>query len=93
MGHIEHSVDNIERIGQHQNGTGRFEYPLEENPVVQIMQIVFLDKELYQLVGCYKGQNKTGNGQYHRFRKLPYEGKYPGVPCEGTEKVDSTAYV
>ena len=45
------------------------------------MQIVFLDKELNQLVGCYKGQNKTGNGQYHRFRKLPYEGKYPGVPC------------
>ena len=44
------------------------------------MQVVLLDNELDQLIGGNKGEDQTGNRQYHRFRKLPYEGKDPGVP-------------
>ena len=54
MRHIKHGHDDIESVGQNQNGAGRFEYPLEEDPVVQIMQVVLLDNELDQLIsGSY----------------------------------------
>ena len=45
------------------------------------MQVVLLDNELDQLIGGNKGEDQTGNRQYHRFRKLPDQGEHPGVPC------------
>ena len=38
------------------------------------MQVVLLDNELDQLIGGNKGEDQTGNRQYHRFRKLPDQG-------------------
>ena len=81
LGHIEHGHDDVESVGQNQNGAGRFEDPLEKDPVVQIMQVVLFDNELDQLIGGNKGEDQTGNRQYHRFRKLSYQGEHPGVPC------------
>ena len=80
LGDIKDRHHDIKCVGENKDSAGGFEYPLEENPVVQIVQIVLFNNELDQLIGGNKGQNQTGNRQYHRFGKLPYEGKDPGVP-------------
>ena len=61
LGHVKYRVYDIEGVGEDKNGAGGFEDPLEEDPVVQIMKIVALYDHLDQLIGCYKGQDHTGN--------------------------------
>ena len=40
LGHVEHRHNDIERVGQNEDGAGRFEYPLEENPIVQVQCVL-----------------------------------------------------
>lgn len=52
---IEHRVYNIERIGENEDGRRRFKHPFEKNPVVQIVQVILLNNEFDELIGCDKG--------------------------------------
>ena len=81
LGHIKDCHDDIERVGQDQDGTSGFEYPFVDIRHVELVHIVLFQYHLDQLIGGNKGQDQSGNRQYHRFGKLPYQGEHPGVPC------------
>ena len=58
-----------------------FEHPFVDIRHVELVHIVFFQKHLDQLIGGNKGQDHSGNRQYHRFGKLADQGEHPGVPC------------
>ena len=81
LGHVKDGHDDIERVGQDQDGTSGFEYPFVDIRHVELVHIVLFQYHLDQLIGGNEGQDQSGNRQYHRFGKLPYQGEHPGVPC------------
>ncbi len=47
-----------------------FENPLEENPGVKVVEVIFLDDELDQLVAHDEGEDDASDGDNHRFREV-----------------------
>ena len=48
--HIEHRHDDVPGVGDDQHGAEGLENPLEENPCVKVVEVVFLNDELDQLL-------------------------------------------
>ena len=55
LGQIEHGVYYVECVGEDEDGRRRFEYPLEEHPCINVMEVIPVYEHLDQLIGCYKG--------------------------------------
>ena len=71
--HIEYRHNDIECVGENEDRRPGFEHPLEENPSVDVVQVVAVNEHLDQLIGGNESQDQSGDRQYHRFGKLAYE--------------------
>ena len=81
---IEHRHDNIPCVRDDQHRTERLENPLEEDPGVEVMEIILLDNELDQLVAHDKGEDYAGDGDDDRFREAADHIEDAAVPCSGS---------
>ena len=81
LGNIEDAHDDIPGIGHDQHGTEGLEYPLEEHPGINVVQIIPFCHKLNQLITHNKGQDHTGNGYDHRFGQVLDHGKDATVPA------------
>ena len=75
--HVKHRHDDVESVGEDQDGTSGFEYPLVDIRHVKLVHIVLFQDHLDQLIGRNKGQDQPGNRQDHRFGKLRGSGRTP----------------
>ena len=66
LGHVKDRHDDIERVGQDQDGTSGFEYPFVDIRHVELVHIVLFQYHLDQLIGGNKGQDQSGNRQYEK---------------------------
>lgn len=57
--HIKHRHDDVPGIGDDQHRAEGLENPLEENPGVEVVEVVLLDDKLDQLVLCSVRLNKN----------------------------------
>ena len=73
--HIEHRHDNIEGVGQDQDGTSGFEHPFVDIRHVNLVHIVLFQKHLYQLIGGNKGQHRSRQSAGSPFRKAVGSGR------------------
>ena len=57
--------------------------PLEENPGVKVVEVIFLDDELDQLVAHDEGEDDASDGDNHRFREVSDHVEDAAVPGGG----------
>ena len=68
--HIKHRHDDVLGIRDDQHGAEGLENPLEENPGVEVVKVIFLDDELNQLVAHDEGEDNARDGDNHRLREI-----------------------
>ena len=55
LGNVKNRHDNIKGVGEDEDGTSRFEYPLVDIRNIELVHIVLFQYHLDQLIGCDKG--------------------------------------
>lgn len=81
--HIEHRHDDVPGVGDDQHRAEGLENPLEENPGVKVVEVVFLDDELDQLVAHDEGEDDACDGDDHRLREVADHVEDAAVPGGG----------
>ena len=81
--HIEHRHDDVPGVGDDQHRAEGLENPLEENPGVEVVEVIFLDDELDQLVAHDEGENDARDGDDHRLREVADHVEDAAVPGGG----------
>ena len=81
--HVEHCHDDIPGIGHDQHGGKSLEDPLEEYEGLKIMEAVFVDDHLNQLIGHDERQDNARDGHNDRLRDVFDHIKDAAVPCLG----------
>lgn len=81
--HIEHRHDDVPGVGDDQHRAEGLENPLEENPGVKVVEVIFLDDELDQLVAHDEGEDDASDGDNHRFREVSDHVEDAAVPGGG----------
>ena len=81
---VKYRHHNVKGVGHEVDRHGCFEKPLEEHPCVHIVHIVFLCDHGDQLVTQDKGDDDTGNGDYHIFGQPPDHVVDAAVPSRGS---------
>ena len=81
--HIEHRHDDVPGVRDDQHRAEGFENPLEENPGVEVVEVVLLDNKLNQLIAHDKGENNARDGDDHRLREVADHVEDAAVPGGG----------
>ena len=78
--HIENSHDDVERVGDDQDGDERLEDPAKEHPCVHVVQVVFVDDHVDQLVAHDEREHHARDGDDDRFGQRLDHGEDAAVP-------------
>ncbi|MBM6976549.1 hypothetical protein H9X99_11910 [Intestinimonas butyriciproducens] len=81
--HIEHRHNDVPGVGDDQHRAKSFENPLEENPGVEVVEVVLLDDELDQFVAHDEGEDNARDGDDHRLREVADHVEDAAVPDGG----------
>ena len=81
--HIEYRHDDVPGIRDNQHRAEGLENPLEENPGIEVVEVVLLDDELDQLVAHDEGENNACDGDDHRLREVADHVEDAAVPGGG----------
>ena len=81
--HIEHRHDDVPGVGDDQHRAEGLENPLEENPGIKVVEVIFLDNELDQLVAHDEGEDDACDGDDHRLREVADHVEDAAVPGGG----------
>ena len=81
--HIEHRHDDVPGVGDDEHRTEGLEDPLEEDPGVEVVEIVLFYDELDELIAHDKGEDDAGDGDDHGLREIADHVENAAVPRRG----------
>ena len=81
--HVEHRHNDIPGVRDDQHRAEGLENPLPEKPGVKIMEIIFLDDQLDQLIAHDEGEDDACNGDNDRFGQAADHIENTAVPAGG----------
>ena len=81
--HVEHRHNDIPGVRDDQHRAEGLENPLPEKPGVKIMEIIFLDDQLDQLIAHDEGEDDACNGDNDRFGQAADHVEDTAVPAGG----------
>ena len=81
--HIEHRHDDVPGVGDDEHRAEGLEDPLEEDPGVEVMEIVLFNDELDKLIAHDKGEDDAGDGDNDGLREVTDHVEDTAVPRRG----------
>lgn len=78
--HVEDAHDDVERVGDDHDGDERLEDPAKEHPGVHVVQIVFIDDHVDQLVAHDEREHHARDGDDDRFGERADHGEDAAIP-------------
>jgi hypothetical protein len=84
LGSLKDAHDDGPGIGQDEDGSRRFEHPLEEHEGIHIpVQVVLFDDHVDEFIGHDKSQDKPGDRNDDRGGQVADHVIHPGIPTLG----------
>ena len=83
LGYVEDGHDNVPGVGDDEYRAEGLEDPLEEDPGLEVVQIVLVDDELDQLHAHHEGEEDARNGDDDCLREGADHVKDAAVPGLG----------
>ena len=81
--HIEHRHDDVPGVGDDEHRAEGLEDPLEEDPGVEVVEVVLFYDELDELIAHDKGEDDAGDGDDHGLREIADHVENAAVPRGG----------